>query len=198
MRRPAACAATITSAHWRQRSGLDGKIVNRSRCKCSQCRRCGFHWCWIAQRSNSATVMNHLCRQPLGSCRRTSSFMATTLVKRFQELFDGFPFRPEGTVQNGYVGNGSCALLRHQLLDGWMTCCGIMAFLPACWLFKILAIRFCHVYHLALSNRKMAPRHGFEPRLTAPKAAVLPLDDRGTGSSKIVYQFAMEALYQSE
>ena len=25
----------------------------------------------------------------------------------------------------------------------------------------------------------MAPRHGFEPRLTAPKAAVLPLDDRG-------------------
>jgi hypothetical protein len=26
----------------------------------------------------------------------------------------------------------------------------------------------------------VAPRHGFEPRLTAPKAAVLPLDDRGT------------------
>src|SRR5215471_9839288 len=25
----------------------------------------------------------------------------------------------------------------------------------------------------------LAPRHGFEPRLTAPKAAVLPLDDRG-------------------
>ena len=25
----------------------------------------------------------------------------------------------------------------------------------------------------------MAPRHGFEPRFTAPKAAVLPLDDRG-------------------
>ena len=30
-----------------------------------------------------------------------------------------------------------------------------------------------------LNTRKMAPRHGFEPRLTAPKAAVLPLDDRG-------------------
>ena len=27
----------------------------------------------------------------------------------------------------------------------------------------------------------MAPRHGFEPRFTAPKAAVLPLDDRGVG-----------------
>ncbi len=27
---------------------------------------------------------------------------------------------------------------------------------------------------------KMAPRHGFEPRFTAPKAAVLPLDDRGS------------------
>src|SRR6266849_5874907 len=27
----------------------------------------------------------------------------------------------------------------------------------------------------------MAPRHGFEPRFTAPKAAVLPLDDRGIG-----------------
>src|SRR5215831_1408006 len=27
----------------------------------------------------------------------------------------------------------------------------------------------------------MAPRHGFEPRFTAPKAAVLPLDDRGMG-----------------
>ena len=25
----------------------------------------------------------------------------------------------------------------------------------------------------------MAPRHGFEPRFTAPKAAVLPLDDQG-------------------
>jgi hypothetical protein len=26
----------------------------------------------------------------------------------------------------------------------------------------------------------LAPRHGFEPRFTAPKAAVLPLDDRGS------------------
>ncbi len=26
---------------------------------------------------------------------------------------------------------------------------------------------------------RMAPRHGFEPRFSAPKAAVLPLDDRG-------------------
>ena len=31
----------------------------------------------------------------------------------------------------------------------------------------------------ASSVRSMAPRHGFEPRFTAPKAAVLPLDDRG-------------------
>src|ERR1700733_4720929 len=28
--------------------------------------------------------------------------------------------------------------------------------------------------------RSLAPRHGFEPRFTAPKAAVLPLDDRGS------------------
>lgn len=28
--------------------------------------------------------------------------------------------------------------------------------------------------------RTVAPRHGFEPRFTAPKAAVLPLDDRGS------------------
>ncbi len=28
-------------------------------------------------------------------------------------------------------------------------------------------------------ERNLAPRHGFEPRFTAPKAAVLPLDDRG-------------------
>src|SRR5689334_15887202 len=27
--------------------------------------------------------------------------------------------------------------------------------------------------------KDVAPRHGFEPRFTAPKAAVLPLDDRG-------------------
>lgn len=27
----------------------------------------------------------------------------------------------------------------------------------------------------------LAARHGFEPRLTAPKAAVLPLDDRAIG-----------------
>src|SRR5713101_6388435 len=30
----------------------------------------------------------------------------------------------------------------------------------------------------------MAPRHGFEPRFTAPKAAVLPLDDRGSKGGK--------------
>ena len=28
-------------------------------------------------------------------------------------------------------------------------------------------------------RKELAPRHGFEPRFTAPKAAVLPLDDRG-------------------
>ena len=31
------------------------------------------------------------------------------------------------------------------------------------------------------TDRTVAPRHGFEPRFTAPKAAVLPLDDRGLG-----------------
>ena len=36
----------------------------------------------------------------------------------------------------------------------------------------------------------VAPRHGFEPRFTAPKAAVLPLDDRGKPSSRLdVYDF---------
>ena len=30
-----------------------------------------------------------------------------------------------------------------------------------------------------IDSKGMAPRHGFEPRFTAPKAAVLPLDDRG-------------------
>ena len=36
-----------------------------------------------------------------------------------------------------------------------------------------------------ISNaQNMAPRHGFEPRLTAPKAAVLPLDDRGVSSDR--------------
>lgn len=32
---------------------------------------------------------------------------------------------------------------------------------------------------LGSTYRTVAPRHGFEPRFTAPKAAVLPLDDRG-------------------
>ena len=32
--------------------------------------------------------------------------------------------------------------------------------------------------------RTLAPRHGFEPRFTAPKAAVLPLDDRGIASRR--------------
>ena len=31
----------------------------------------------------------------------------------------------------------------------------------------------------SLGKKELAPRHGFEPRFTAPKAAVLPLDDRG-------------------
>ena len=40
----------------------------------------------------------------------------------------------------------------------------------------------------------MAPRHGFEPRFTAPKAAVLPLDDRGISGvrSILVYQAVRE------
>ncbi len=33
-----------------------------------------------------------------------------------------------------------------------------------------------------ISASLLAPRHGFEPRFTAPKAAVLPLDDRGKSS----------------
>ena len=40
----------------------------------------------------------------------------------------------------------------------------------------------------------VAPRHGFEPRFTAPKAAVLPLDDRGVFRREpfLVYQDARE------
>ncbi len=33
--------------------------------------------------------------------------------------------------------------------------------------------------HNRINDGCLAPRHGFEPRFTAPKAAVLPLDDRG-------------------
>jgi hypothetical protein len=33
--------------------------------------------------------------------------------------------------------------------------------------------------HCEFEAEVVAPRHGFEPRFTAPKAAVLPLDDRG-------------------
>ena len=32
--------------------------------------------------------------------------------------------------------------------------------------------------------KRLAPRHGFEPRFTAPKAAVLPLDDRGMAAQR--------------
>src|SRR3954453_19363268 len=32
----------------------------------------------------------------------------------------------------------------------------------------------------------VAPRHGFEPRFTAPKAAVLPLDDRGISTGDTI------------
>ncbi len=35
-----------------------------------------------------------------------------------------------------------------------------------------------------LAKRRLAPRHGFEPRFTAPKAAVLPLDDRGMAQER--------------
>jgi hypothetical protein len=34
-------------------------------------------------------------------------------------------------------------------------------------------------------DRGLAPRHGFEPRFTAPKAAVLPLDDRGMRAGQL-------------
>jgi len=36
--------------------------------------------------------------------------------------------------------------------------------------------------------QKLAPRHGFEPRFTAPKAAVLPLDDRGSLGGNLQHQ----------
>jgi hypothetical protein len=38
---------------------------------------------------------------------------------------------------------------------------------------------------LELGQNVVAPRHGFEPRFTAPKAAVLPLDDRGSEAGAI-------------
>ena len=38
-----------------------------------------------------------------------------------------------------------------------------------------------------LAIRKLAPRRGFEPQFTAPKAAVLPLDDRGMVSRRGSY-----------
>ena len=35
------------------------------------------------------------------------------------------------------------------------------------------------------TQKGVAPRHGFEPRFTAPKAAVLPLDDRGVSGREL-------------
>ncbi len=46
-----------------------------------------------------------------------------------------------------------------------------------------ISVRFLYGHdfrNLNDDSKGLAPRHGFEPRLTAPKAAVLPLDDRGT------------------
>src|SRR5512144_3240757 len=42
----------------------------------------------------------------------------------------------------------------------------------------------------SLGENEVAPRHGFEPRFTAPKAAVLPLDDRGMLESAGSDQFS--------
>ena len=46
-------------------------------------------------------------------------------------------------------------------------------------------------------GKGLAPRHGFEPRFTAPKAAVLPLDDRGSlggnYSTSVTFARRMEA-----
>jgi hypothetical protein len=39
----------------------------------------------------------------------------------------------------------------------------------------------------------LAPRHGFEPRFTAPKAAVLPLDDRGMRQHSSTFSLASSA-----
>ena len=38
----------------------------------------------------------------------------------------------------------------------------------------------------SLGKKELAPRHGFEPRFTAPKAAVLPLDDRGMVTKRLL------------
>ncbi len=49
-----------------------------------------------------------------------------------------------------------------------------------------MRIPFDNVFGSKLSG--LAPRHGFEPRFTAPKAAVLPLDDRGMGAGLLLNQ----------
>ena len=44
-----------------------------------------------------------------------------------------------------------------------------------------------------LKLKHLAPRHGFEPRFTAPKAAVLPLDDRGITLNNVLDQCSVQA-----
>src|SRR5665213_3375677 len=48
-----------------------------------------------------------------------------------------------------------------------------------------------------LLKTNVAPRHGFEPRFTAPKAAVLPLDDRGSLGGKLQHQCSIRAAIRS-
>src|SRR5579864_7357406 len=43
-----------------------------------------------------------------------------------------------------------------------------------------------------LGAQTVAPRHGFEPRFTAPKAAVLPLDDRGIPRKELRFSVAFQ------
>src|SRR5688500_768595 len=56
------------------------------------------------------------------------------------------------------------------------------------FVFAVTAATNCASVHVLSFPRIAIPRRGFEPRFTAPKAVVLPLDERGVGE-KLLAQF---------
>ena len=79
-----------------------------------------------------------------------------------------------------YVANGSCEPCRVRVValvqNNSLICLRHGQTVPDLYNMSTL-------YCKRLILLAMAPRHGFEPRFTAPKAAVLPLDDRGIDTS---------------
>src|ERR1017187_9263114 len=123
------------------------------------------------------------CSSTIRDERRASAFLRSGVP--VDCLGTGFPAGVLPTIQNGHSQSNQ----NRRLFSGTLVECTSHS---AKWRLKRTSESWANMpYHVpmigtavkfcleVIDSKCLAPRHGFEPRFTAPKAAVLPLDDPG-------------------